>query len=667
MKKEKLFTYLVLLNLCWFATPLKAQQWFAKSFDFNSAINEKPDYRTSGTYVTTDEDENATGVLVYGIMGYSEHELTASNGGFGKQDGVILYNDLEGNNLWAITLGTNKADYISRVVEDSDGNLAVTGYTVVNGTKKVFIIKLDGSSQGIVWARFYGEGIPTDMINVNDTYSILNSTGYAVSGSRSDGSAFVIYTQTSGSQHWAHKYSSNGGSLALNSLIQLKGKDNLIYSPPTYREFLAVAGSNNGEGYVMRLDLANGDILNDLQMGHAIPICAGAVTPDEYVSIDQRGDGDIVVFGSSGSNKNRIHLTSLSDYNNFTINWNRTIYGGASTHGFPLDINVTKQGYLGVFEYSGGTQNPFKTVEYDFDGTIVKMQDLANGTMSGIDWYFAKEKHQTSGADAFPYVDFGMECGRALHFSGTETTCPNPPVGWAQDNIPHARIRLNAQSCVEMDISINDSYCDDYYVGEPELEASKNAWISDSDFDLLVGVQYINPNQTTYCESSCPQSACVSPNVLDVEQGTIITLSADPGYDGYVWSVSENSEFLDVFVRGDFSSYSVDQIDANGCVTTKTFSIFGRIPGKRARLGENSEQDVSLTVYPNPANDWLTVEVPTEGIALSIYDMTGRLVKLEKDLTPGVHNINISSYPEGIYVIRLSGKGINKEFKISKE
>lgn len=667
MKVKKLSTHFLILCVIVLCAPAHAQQWFAKSFDFSTAINQKPDYRTSGTYVTTDDDENATGVLVYGTMGYSENELTGANGGFGKSDGVILFNDLEGNNLWGITLGTPESDYISRVVEDSEGNIAVTGYTVVNGTKKTFIIKLDGTNQGIMWARFYGEGIPTDMINVNDIYSVFESTGYAVSGSRSDGSAFVIYTKLSGSQHWAHKYNANQGSLSLNALIQIKGKDNVVFSGPRYREFLAVAGSNNGKGYVMRLDIATGDILNDLQLSNVIPTCATYALADEYVSIEQRGDAEFVLFGSSGSSKNKIQLTSVSDYNNFTVDWNREIYAGPSTHGFPLDINVTKEGYLGVFEYSGGSQNPLKAVQYDFEGTVVKFSDLANGTGSGINWYASKEKTPISTPDVFPYADFGMECGRAFHFSGTESVCPNPPAGWAQDNIPHARIRLNTESCVEMGFTIANRFCDSYYTAKTGPMSTKSHWISDSDFDLLLGIQYISPNQNTYCESICPQSACVSADVINATQNNVITLSADPGFDTYVWNNGENSENIDILVLGDFSSYSVDQTDANGCVTTKVFNILGHISGKRSLLGEEEKEFLSVSVYPNPTTGLLNIELPKDGLSMEVFDAMGRLLIQEKELSAGELTIDLSSRAKGLYILRFTGNGISKEMKVTKE
>lgn len=55
------------------------------------------------------------------------------------------------------------------------------------------------------------------------------------------------------------------------------------------------------------------------------------------------------------------------------------------------------------------------------------------------------------------------------------------------------------------------------------------------------------------------------------------------------------------------------------------------------------QSETTLTVYPNPANDYITVGTMD---AVQIYDLCGKLVK------QGTGKINVSSLPEGMYFVK---------------
>lgn len=68
---------------------------------------------------------------------------------------------------------------------------------------------------------------------------------------------------------------------------------------------------------------------------------------------------------------------------------------------------------------------------------------------------------------------------------------------------------------------------------------------------------------------------------------------------------------------------------------------------------------VSASVYPNPANDLLKVEVGTSGItSLEIYSLTGSRL-LTKKIDQGTNNIDISMLPKGAYLVSFKGIGDN--------
>lgn len=72
-----------------------------------------------------------------------------------------------------------------------------------------------------------------------------------------------------------------------------------------------------------------------------------------------------------------------------------------------------------------------------------------------------------------------------------------------------------------------------------------------------------------------------------------------------------------------------------------------------------------LPAYPNPAFNTVTIPYTLQGVALSslqIFDITGKLVE-EVRVNSGSNKItiNVSNYPQGIYIYRLKG-GTSKKF-----
>jgi hypothetical protein len=75
-------------------------------------------------------------------------------------------------------------------------------------------------------------------------------------------------------------------------------------------------------------------------------------------------------------------------------------------------------------------------------------------------------------------------------------------------------------------------------------------------------------------------------------------------------------------------------------------------------------EGIAITVYPNPASDWIMVESNTPISTIGIYDISGRNVNSYKYLQDQI--ISISHLPAGIYFISAStdkGQIINKIIK----
>lgn len=81
------------------------------------------------------------------------------------------------------------------------------------------------------------------------------------------------------------------------------------------------------------------------------------------------------------------------------------------------------------------------------------------------------------------------------------------------------------------------------------------------------------------------------------------------------------------------------------------------------RLAITNAQDI--TIYPNPAMDFVTVEYPISDVAaeIKLFDMSGRLLLVNKaDINTSQANIKVSNLPRGSYKVMWSD-GINKVTK----
>lgn len=60
--------------------------------------------------------------------------------------------------------------------------------------------------------------------------------------------------------------------------------------------------------------------------------------------------------------------------------------------------------------------------------------------------------------------------------------------------------------------------------------------------------------------------------------------------------------------------------------------------------------------YPNPTTGQVTIDVPSgNAMALKVYNSQGQLV-MDGLLTAGIHSVQLSSLPAGVYMLRMEGK-----------
>ena len=114
-------------------------------------------------------------------------------------------------------------------------------------------------------------------------------------------------------------------------------------------------------------------------------------------------------------------------------------------------------------------------------------------------------------------------------------------------------------------------------------------------------------------------------------------------------------------------TYTVKVSDAHGC--TSTNSVILACPGS---LKEDVESPAPATccatidninLYPNPNNGQFTVSIANYEVGITnnveIYNMLGQKVYSQSNIHNPTFNINISSEPNGIYLIRILDKDGN--------
>ncbi len=84
------------------------------------------------------------------------------------------------------------------------------------------------------------------------------------------------------------------------------------------------------------------------------------------------------------------------------------------------------------------------------------------------------------------------------------------------------------------------------------------------------------------------------------------------------------------------------------------------------QLGEQK-----ILIYPNPVKEDIKIEfqgkIPETSATVFLYNQTGKLLKSQVVGQNTSLNINLSGYPAGIYILRLSMQDKVSEWKIIKE
>jgi hypothetical protein len=185
-----------------------------------------------------------------------------------------------------------------------------------------------------------------------------------------------------------------------------------------------------------------------------------------------------------------------------------------------------------------------------------------------------------------------------------------------------------------------------------------------------------NADQFTYFAPSAVTTQAVSNigSTTAIGNGNITTLGdPTPTAYGVCWNTTGAPTILDsqadngaASTTGAFTA-ALTGLTANttyyvrAYVTNSAGTSYGNEVTFTTTIGTglNSLENQQITVYPNPVSDYVTLS--GEKGLVRIYDMNSRMV-LNQDITLN-KQINVSSLPKGIYIVKTS----TKSYKLVKD
>jgi hypothetical protein len=136
------------------------------------------------------------------------------------------------------------------------------------------------------------------------------------------------------------------------------------------------------------------------------------------------------------------------------------------------------------------------------------------------------------------------------------------------------------------------------------------------------------------------------------------------------WGISSNAMWLSVdptFSGGDKQVKITAWGNYTGESRTARLTIFSPYLGfnrfvdvtQSITTGYEETSGTKINLYPNPAHEFLNIDVDSEEITATISDLSGRKYSSEK-LSGSIKRINISNLPGGVYFIEVAA-GVKKD------
>lgn len=182
--------------------------------------------------------------------------------GAGGYDMYVIKTNKYGDTTWTRTYGGTNWDFAYSIEQTTDGGYIIAGgtYSYGSGNEDMYLVKIN-SIGDTLWTKTYG-GINEDearnVIQTSDGNYIL--TGYSKSHGDINGDFYTVKTSNNGDTLWTNKYGGASEDLAFDLLESFNGE--IIVGGKTKS-----LGSGDFDGFVIKLSPAGSFISSELYGG----------------------------------------------------------------------------------------------------------------------------------------------------------------------------------------------------------------------------------------------------------------------------------------------------------------------------------------------------------------------------------------------------------------
>jgi hypothetical protein len=649
------------------------------------------------------------GYIIAGVSASVNGDITGNHGG---DDYWVVKTNASGTLEWQKSYGGSAEDVTASLELTSDGGYIMTGYTdsnngditSTNGSRDYWVVKIS-SSGAIQWQKTYG-GSDFDMAN-----SVRQSIdgGYIISGytSSDDGNVtvnhggddyWIVKTNASGTIQWQKSY--GGSDLDVMPKISLTNDGGYILAGHSYSNDGDVTGNHGQLDYwVVKTDQSG-----TIQWQKSY----GGTNYDKANSIQQSTDGGFIIAGySSSENGDVTGNHGSSDFwiihtdPNGAIEWQKS-YGGSSEDGANWIQQTAEGGYI----IAGSTQSVDGDVAGNhgyFDYWVIKLciSDPVNISISDIAYCYSTTLSASGGfssylwntgatAQTIEVTSGGIYHVTAFNSSGcpssSEIVVNNPVQPYTGEQICMVTLdEPTGKNVIVIEKTLN--------VGTDSVHIYRKNNIS-SQYQLIgsigigeAGVFTDNdaiPAQQSYQYKISVKDTCGrESNLSDVHRTVLLQANAGinneinlfwNAYEGFgypnfeiyrsnnygpfilIANVPNNVyTFTDLYPPSGPKKYQVRVAKAIPCNPTKaSYSYVTSNIIDFSNVGIDDSKANSFQIYPNPAGDNITINVPANllGSTYSIADQKGRIL-ISGKITTEISNINISELYDGIYTLKI--------------
>jgi len=589
-----------------------AQQWFAQ---YNGPDSKYDEARAI--------DVDASG-NVY-VTGYSQTNVLTN-----YDYATVKYNSA-GVQQWAQRYnGTgNDLDRANAIKLDGSGNVIVTGKSVGSGVAAEDVVTIKYNNSGVQqWLkRFngYSNGYDEGKAIAIDALNNIYITGYSF-GSATNNDYLTIKYDAAGNQEWLTKYNGTGNNADQAAAIAVDAIGNVYVSG------LSKGAGSNEDFETIKYCQLTADAGNDttICLGASVQLNATALAAVSYAWLPNDGTLSNVNIANPVANPTVTTLYYVAITNtNGCVDLDTIIVTV-----LPLPApSITASGPTSFCNGGNVTLTAAPATSYQWSTGV-------NDTLQSI----------TVNASGTYSVTVSNGVGCSAQATQTVTVFSLPPINAGAD----------VSTCLSTNVNLMATGGVSY-VWHPGATLSDSTIANPVAGPTVSTCYYVVGTAAGGCVNT--DTVCVTvlgnPPVPMIVKGNDTLYCTPATYTTYQWyynGVAISGATNPNYVYTQNGNYYVEVSNSNGCTTVSAIITITDVGV------EELNEYLSMNIYPNPASEQITIDLYSlkqENYKLQLMNVSGQVIYAETinlNSTTVKTQIDLSTYPQGIYLIQLSNQ-----------